>query len=345
LDDIRSTRDGAWPPPPYPAEQEARAKYATEPLTVRTLADNLHVQAADTRLFDAANALVADYRLHVERVQELDKRLSRALLALRSTRSERDQAIAERDGARERAVFFNIAPPTEKQRADRLQRDVDNHVCKVLSGHVCTERCKPNSHVAHEGRHRLNEAEARVADLESERHGLISGRRADHEEIVALRESRDEWRSQAERALAEVSRRYTAAQVGDAQASEAELVAAPLRERVRELEKWLDRRQECQNRAENEASRLRVANKALDEFYRKVADTVAAEAVSQAIDPENPDYETEPSRATLRNVARQVRQEVRRTKRTVVNLPDSHISDFTHRGCGIGEGSPASPTE
>lgn len=313
----------------------------------------------DTRAFDAINALVVDYRFHVERVEELDDRL-------RIT-------VSERDGARERAAQWGIDRRTERHRADRLQREINDHVCRVR-GHVCVERCKPNSHVATEGRHRLIEAERHAENLESERQGLIEGRRADHAEIVKLREDRDaarktrdeignrleivarqrdDMRADRDRARAERDRRYTPAQMGDAQASEAELVASPLRKRIRDLEaqnaqlqEWLTSRENRQRHAENEVRTLRFKLDRYQSAFVTIANVVARAAVSQAVDPENPGYDTGPSRATLRDVVRQIRHQVRETNgRLHRGVSDSSPVEI---GCGCiptEEGSPASPTE
>jgi chromosome segregation ATPase len=94
---------------------------------------------------------------------------------------------------------------------------------------------------------------------------------ADHEEIVTLRSQRERARAgayaanaRAERleaelaeARAEIERRYTARQVGDAQASEAELVSKPLRDRIASLERGL---------ANEMSANARLANQAADEL-------------------------------------------------------------------------------
>lgn len=354
--------------------------------------------------FAALNAFADKFVMYRDRVAELDQRLA--------------TVTAERDGARERAAAWDIDRHTERDRADRLQREAtfyqdarrqtledlgrvaqerdavikraEDHVC-VVRGHVCTERCKPNSHVSTEGRHRLQEAEALVIKLERERDEARQFGDTLTAQLERTIKSRDEAQEARDAARRERDERYTAAQVGNLQASEAELVSAPLKaslatarnrvasleaglakemksnaslanqaaeelgarrecerqvhaalERVRELEDWLGCREARQREAENllEIERRKVAT--LKAFLVKVADTVSAEAVGQAIDPENPDFDTDPSHATLRNVARQVRHEIRRTQATLSNSP---CGGSTWKGRTPPEGSPASPTE
>lgn len=103
-----------------------------------------------------------------ERLRTMDTELERRT----EERDERERARANLEKSlseeirklRAQVAEYDWDRKTERYRANRLQTEVD----RLKKGHVCTNACKPNAHVAFTGRQRLEELEREVCD-ETER--------------------------------------------------------------------------------------------------------------------------------------------------------------------------------
>lgn len=288
---------------------------AAGPVAMVSHTDPAPLDAVASRFVET---LGREYRLHVERVAELDSRLVVATQDRDATRAERDAARAE---------------------VKRLQDD---------RSHVCTEGCSFGRHVAFQGRKLVDqiteernnarkmrdETLNRIEIVARERDVAVATIEEKDAQIDFLIEERDRYRE-------EMLRRYTTAQVGDAQASEAELVAKPLRatiarlrdrvanlehsnaltlDRNTELQGYLDCRERRQNAAEAEVASLALTVDTLRECFRKVEDSVTSEKVGRALD-------TPPAvrRADhLADAVRQVRHEIRRITARPIVSPNQH---------------------
>jgi chromosome segregation ATPase len=123
-----------------------------------------------------------------------------------------------------------VAAPL-RARIEELERQARKR--RASYGHVCTDSCKPNSHVAFIGREQLTELEREVA-------GYREVIKTLQDEATSLKADRDSWKHKAEgwdhdrhterdradqfkaelrRALEELRRRFTTAQVEDAKAA------------------------------------------------------------------------------------------------------------------------------
>lgn len=111
------------------------------------------------------------------------------------------ETTRERDEASGRAGQWDLDRHTEQRRADRLQHEVT------------------------------------MVRAEMERN--LAKLLATREELEAAKADVERLADERDRALAEVNRRFTSAQVGDYQTSEANLVAQPLRAQIRRLHEEL----------------------------------------------------------------------------------------------------------
>jgi hypothetical protein len=140
-----------------------------------------------------------------------------------------DRFFSSEDVARAQSSEAELVAAPLRARIEELERQLR----RASYGHVCTDSCKPNSHVAFIGRERLTELEREVAGYREVIKNL-------QDEATSLKADRDSWKHKAEgwdhdrhtervradqfkaelrRALEELQRRFTTAQVEDAKAA------------------------------------------------------------------------------------------------------------------------------
>lgn len=195
---------------------EIRVKTATEfhdsHVTVEIVADG---QTEVERLAEALPDLTSPGGgLSFDRrdvAQHLAANLAQRGLVL--SRTERLYTAAEVGDAQASEAELVAAPL--RRRIEELEAEL----ARVEKGHVCVETCRPNAHVAFQGRARVRELETELAVAREEReefarltaaawkrvNSLVEGQAADHREIVAIRSERDRWRAAMETTEAEAS--------------------------------------------------------------------------------------------------------------------------------------------
>lgn len=132
-----------------------------------------------------------------------------------------------------------------RQRITELEEQLD----RATKGHVCTEWCTPDKHVAFVGRQRLTEAERQVAELETElsrRAGVIKKlenkveaydeyRQNEHDRADKTMEALTESRAWVRHLTEELNKRFTFQQVEDAKADARASEGARIRSEIRGL--------------------------------------------------------------------------------------------------------------
>lgn len=150
-----------------------------------------------------AEVLAGNYARARQRITELEEQLDRTQDALIKVRGEREQLENKVKG-------YDLDRHTERDRADQAERritELEEQLDKATKGHVCTEQCTPDKHVAFIGRHRLTEVELELSE-----------RRAD-----------------VRRLTEELNKRFTFQQVEDAKVNARASEGARIRSEIRGL--------------------------------------------------------------------------------------------------------------
>lgn len=179
------------------------------------------------------------------------------------------------------AARFNEAADAKAEAAEYAAQVRDLKTALNENGsraHVCVDRCRPNQHVAFEGRALVDRLETSIREL---REGLDAKQSALDTMADNLRLSQGQVRDLQD----EVASRYTKEQVANLQASEAELVAAPLRRRIGDLEQSLAARDRMLAEATRVISQVAdaVFQPAVGESMGVRPDTVYAARLAQAL--------------------------------------------------------------
>jgi chromosome segregation ATPase len=157
------------------------------------------------------------------RVRELEERNSDLAGQLATAQEAREIETKRAEGLALTVRGYDQDRHTERDRADRAQArvaELEASLARYVKGHVCTERCTKDAHVAFEGRSLVADLETALADAQT-RIGELDG--------------------QLRRALAEKERRFTTAQVEDAKAGAKEDARAAMqREIVNPLQSKVD---------------------------------------------------------------------------------------------------------
>lgn len=244
-----------------------------------------------------------------------------------------------------------------RERAERQAREaaeevaaLDRELKHYRSGHVCVDGCRPNAHVAFQGRRQLEELKRELAEA----HARIQEYYQD-----AIKRTRviDQIRQRFGIGAGADLYDTLCRKVGDLQTSEADLVSAPLKARIAELEQTatqaLAREQAAEHRAARHARRLDEAEQrhigTRDEaarLHRQVAElgqSVRANGMAMSQAQSRIDDLEQSVQARDRLLAKATQD--LRTRETEIQLLEVALADWDSAGEKIAELAGSEDTE